>query len=227
MTDLSRDDVAWRRYEQNRPRTQVAIDPTVYSDFAGYYQLQDGPFYVVTARDGSLFTRVVGQADIEIFPESETQFFMKVLPVQVTFNREDDGSVNSLVHHQNGSDTPAQRVDEDVVRQSENELQRRIREKIPVPNSEVIIRRVIEEHLRGEPNFAAMSPNLAVLAREQAELVRTELLQAGSLKKVSFRGVNQSGFDVYDVEFERTQMEWGFAQGADEKLSGLYLRRSP
>ena len=110
MTDSTKDAVAWRRYEQNRPRTEVAIDTSAYGDYAGHYQLNDGPFYVVSARDGRLFTRVVGQSDIEIFPESETQFFMKVLPVQVTFIRDAHGVVSSLVHHQNGAEVTAVRV---------------------------------------------------------------------------------------------------------------------
>jgi DNA-binding transcriptional MerR regulator len=227
MTDANQDAVAWRRYEQNRPRTEVAIDTAVYSDYAGYYQLEDGPFYVVSTHDGRLFTRVVGQKDIEIFPESETQFFMKGLPVQVSFVRDAGGVVSSLVHHQNGAETLARRVERELVEAAEGELQRRIREKIAAPDSEAIMRRVIAEHMRGEPDYDGMSPALAALAREQAELVKAELAPVGALRDVSFRGVGQSGMDVYDVRFENANMEWGFALAADGKLAGLYLRRSP
>lgn len=227
MTETTQDAVAWRRYEQNRPRTEVAIDTSIYGDYAGYYQLKDGPFYVVTSRDGRLFTRVVGQADIEIFPESQTQFFMKVLPVQVAFVRDPDGLVSSLVHHQNGAEIVAVRVDPVLVTEAENDLQRRIREKIAAPDSEAIMRRILAEHMRGEPDFEAMSPALAALAREQLEIVKAELARAGALKDVKFRGVGQSGMDVYDVRFDHANMEWGFALGADGKISGLYLRPSP
>jgi hypothetical protein len=227
MADTTKDAVAWRRYEQNRPRTEVPIDTSVYSDYAGFYRLKDGPFYVVSSRDGRLYTRVVGQSDIEIFSESDTEFFMKVLPVQVTFRRDAEGVVGSLIHHQNGTETLADRVDPELVERAEEELHHRIREKIPMPNSEAIIRRVIAEHLRGEPDFDSMAPALAELARQQRDIIQADLARAGDLKDISFRGVSQAGWDVYDVRFVNTNMEWSFILGADGKISGLYLRPSP
>lgn len=227
MVEATSDAVAWRRYEQNRPRMEVSIDTSLYTAYAGSYRLQDGPFYVVTAKDNRLFTRVVGQPDIEIFPESETEFFMKVLPVQVTFVRDNDGKVDALVHHQNGTETPGERVDPELVERAEKELQRRIEDRIPMPNSEAIIQRIIAEHLRGEPDFDSMAPALAELARQQRDIIRADLARAGDLKDISFRGVSQAGWDVYDVRFANTTMEWSFILGADGKISGLYLRPSP
>jgi DNA-binding transcriptional MerR regulator len=226
-TETDKDAVAWRRYEQNRPRTEIAIDTSVYGDYAGHYQLKDGPYYVVSTGDGRLFTRVIGQSDIEIFPESETQFFMKVLPVQVTFIRDHRGVVSSLVHHQNGLETGATRVDAEIVEEAEEALHRRIRDKSPIPDSEAIIRRIIAEHIRGEPDFNSMSPPLAELAREQFDMIQANLAKAGALTGVAFRGVGQSGLDVYDVRFENADMEWGFGLGPDGKISALYLRPSP
>ncbi|CAN7261724.1 transcriptional regulator [Devosia sp. Root413D1] len=227
MTDSTNDTVAWRRYEQNRPRTEVAIDTSLYDDYAGYYRLEEGQFYVVSHRDGRIFTRVVGQSDIEIFPESPTLFFMKVLPVQVSFVRDPDGVVRSLVHHQNGAEIPARRVDAEPVRQAEEQLQKRIRDKVAAPDSEAILRRTIAEHMRGEPDFDNMAPPLAALAREQKDTVRAMLDAAGPLQALTFKGVGQAGFDVYHVRFENAEMEWGFALADDGKLGGLYLRPWP
>jgi len=227
MTDTTNDTVAWRRYEQNRPRTEITIDTSVYDDYAGYYRLEEGQFYIVSHRDGRIFTRVVGQSDIEIFPESPTQFFMKVLPVQVSFVRDADGVVRSLIHHQNGAETPARRVDAALVQQAEERLQTRIRDRVAAPDSEAILSRTIAEHMRGEPDFDNMAPPLAALAREQKDMVQTMLAAAGPLEGLTFKGVGQSGFDVYHVRFENTEMEWGLALGDDGKLSGLYLRPWP
>ena len=109
----------------------------------------------------------------------------------------------------------------------EEELHHRIREKIPMPNSEAIIRRVIAEHLRGEPDFDSMAPALAELARQQREIIQADLARAGDLKDISFKGVSQAGWDVYDVRFANANMEWSFILGADAKISGLYLKPSP
>ena len=219
------DAVAWRRYEQNRPRTEVAIDKAVYGDFVGTYQLEDGPFYVVSIRDGCLFVRVVGQSDIEIYPESETQFFMKVLPVQVTFIRDPNGSVDSLVHHQNGEETTAVRVSPELVERAEEELRKRVLEQVPIQGSEEIICRVVSEHIRAEPDYDSMSPALATLARQQFDIIQADLKRAGALKHF-VQGSRQSGMDIYDLRFDNAKMEWGFALGADGK-SSLYLRPSP
>jgi DNA-binding transcriptional MerR regulator len=220
------DTVAWKRYEQNRPRTEVAIDKAVYANYAGAYEFaDDGNYYFVVSRDGKLFTRVIGQADLEIFPESETNFFMKALPVQVTFIRDPDGAVNSLVHHQGGAEIKAVRVDAAVAAKAEAELEWRRREKIPQQGSEARLRRVIAAHQRGEPDYEEMSPMLAALAREQREAVVAGLKAVGALKSLKFRGVGVSGVDIYDVVFENDQMEWGIMIGRDGKISTLYFRQ--
>jgi hypothetical protein len=227
MADESQDTVAWRRYEQNRPRTEAAIDNVVYAEYAGSYRLVDGTYYFVVSRDGHLFTRVIGQQDIEIFPESETQFFMKALPVQVTFVHDPDGKVSSLIHHQNGAETKAERVHPAVAERAEAELDRRKREKIPDPRSEAVLRRVIAGYVRGEPDYDAMSPALATVARQQRDLSNAELARVGEFVSPTFKGVGQSGWDVYEAKFANADMEWDIMIGEDGKISGLFFRALP
>jgi DNA-binding transcriptional MerR regulator len=228
MADVSQDSLAWRRYEQARPRTEVAIDKALYADYAGAYALgEDGTYYFVESRDGKLFTRVIGQVDIEIFPESETEFFMKALPVQVTFIRDADGKVNSLVHHQGGLEIKAVRTDPRAAADAEAELALRKHDKRPQVGSEAALRGVIAEFLRGEPNYDNMSAALAALARDQRELMEAERKTVGPLQSLAFQGVGQSGVDVYHAKFANTEMEWGIIVGRDGKISTLYFRRLP
>lgn len=224
MPDESKNTVAWRRYEQNRPRTEVDVDPATYADYVGAYRLENGPFYFVTTRDGRLYTRVSGQADLEIVPEAADQFFMKALPVQVTFVRDAAGKVDHLVHHQHGEETSGRRVDDEEAGAAEAALRDRVRNKIPQPGSEAIIRRVIDEHLRGEVDFDAMSPPLAALARQQYDAIQAGLKDSGALIDLKFMGVNPEGWDVYVAQFEDAKIEWAFILAADGKISGLYLR---
>ena len=223
MAEPLRDTVAWRRYEQMRPRTEIAADPRLYDDYAGGYESEDGTFFIVSHRDGQLFYRAVGQPDIEIFPEGDAAFFMKLLPVQVTFQRDRDGQVRGLIHHQNGFEDHAVKMDLERVRRIDDELQQRIRDHTPVPDSESILRRVIEEHMRGEPDFDGMVPALAAAAAEQEGFIRSELDRAGELKTLSFKGVSY-GLDVYDVQFANAKMEWGFSLTRRGKIAALYLR---
>jgi hypothetical protein len=87
MTEISSDTIAWRRYEQARPQTEQKIDPDLYVDYDGYYLL-DTLAYVITLRDGRLFSRLTGQAELEIFPEDVDRFFYKAVQAQLTFTRD-------------------------------------------------------------------------------------------------------------------------------------------
>lgn len=152
---------------------------------------------------------------------------MKALPVQVTFIHNSTGDVTGLVHHQNGEEMRGARIDQAVLDAADSALQKRVREKIAFPRSEEILRRVIDEAIRGEPNYQAMSPALAALAREQREIVHATLKEAGKLEGLSFKGVSAQGWDVYEAKFETANMEWAFMLAADGTMTGLYLRPSP
>ncbi len=50
-----------------------------------------------------------GQPAVELYAESETEFFVEVVDAQITFVFNDAGEVESLVLHQGGRDTPGTR----------------------------------------------------------------------------------------------------------------------
>ena len=60
-------------------------------------------FSIPTARrDGALLAEVPGKGEIELFAESETDFFVRVMDAQVVFVRDASGVVTGLVLHQGG-----------------------------------------------------------------------------------------------------------------------------
>lgn len=227
MTDTSSDAIAWRRYEQARPRTEVAVAPAVYADYAGHYQLEDGPGLAIIHRDNHLFIQVTGQPEVEAFPESDHTFFLKLVPAQITFQRSADGRVDRLVLHQGGLDMPARRIDETASREIGAALEKRIHDRTPVPGSEALLRATIAEHMRGEPDYERMSPPLAAAARAQKDVIARDLARLGTLVDVTFRGVSQEGWDVYDVRFEHGEVEWSFVLTPEGKFGGMFLRPRP
>jgi hypothetical protein len=90
-------------------RSVVEVDPAVYDAYVGEYELQPGFVLSVTREGGRLMTQATGQAKVEIFPSSETEFFLKVVDAQITFVRGPGGAVDQLVLHQGGRDIPARR----------------------------------------------------------------------------------------------------------------------
>ena len=93
-------------------RTAVEVDPAIYDDYVGGYQLTEDLVFTVTRQGDRLFVQLTGQPRFEVFPESESRFFLRVVDAQITFGRAEDGSVDHLVLHQGGVDQRAGRVAE-------------------------------------------------------------------------------------------------------------------
>ncbi|MDP9631769.1 UNVERIFIED_ORG: DNA-binding transcriptional MerR regulator [Ensifer adhaerens] len=224
MTDLSPDTVAWRRYEQARPRTEVRFDPEKHGSVVGDFQFEAGDVLSVTRREDGLMAQLTGQNALEIYPEADDLFFYRIVQAQLSFTRNEQGEVEGVVLHQGGYEQAAKRIDETKARAVADDLEKRVKDKIPFPDSEALLRRVIAEHQRGEPDYEGMTPPLAAVAREQAPLAKAELDRLGSLQSVAFKGVLQEGWDVYDVRFEKGTLECGLMLAPGGKLSGIYFR---
>ena len=93
-------------------RTVVEVDPAMYDDYVGRYQLAENVLFAVTRQGDRLFVQLTGQPRFEVFPESETTYFYRVVDAQITFGRGEDGSVDHLVLHQNDMDQRAERIED-------------------------------------------------------------------------------------------------------------------
>jgi len=97
------------KYEIPRERVAIKVDPKIYDAYVGQYEI--GPNFILTiTREGDhLMGQPGGQAKAELFPESETKFFLKVVDAQVTFVKDDKGQVTDLILHQ-GVDQLAKKI---------------------------------------------------------------------------------------------------------------------
>lgn len=86
------------------------VDPAVYTHYVGTYAVAPTFSLAVTIENNRLYAQATGQPRFELFPSSETEFFLKVVDAQVSFVRNDKGEVDTLVLHQNGMDMPAKRI---------------------------------------------------------------------------------------------------------------------
>jgi CubicO group peptidase (beta-lactamase class C family) len=93
------------------PKTEsVFVDEATLESYVGKYEL--APSFVITVtREGTrLFAQATGQNRFEVFPESKTKFFLKVVEAQVSFQTNDKGEVTQLTLHQNGRNQPGKRL---------------------------------------------------------------------------------------------------------------------
>jgi len=87
----------------------VQIDPKIFDAYAGEYQL--GHDLVIRVfREGDRFWVQAGeQQRLEIFPESESKFFLKAVEARITFVKDATGKVTHLILHQTG-DVEAKKI---------------------------------------------------------------------------------------------------------------------
>jgi hypothetical protein len=91
-------------------RTVATVDPKVYDAYVGQYQLAPTFILTVTREGDRLMTQATGQGKLEVFPESDTKFFLKLVDAQITFVKDDSGKVTYLILHQGGRDQKATRM---------------------------------------------------------------------------------------------------------------------
>lgn len=223
-TAQSEDAVAQRRYEQARPRREVSIDPELLDGFVGHYQLAPYAIFSITRDGAHLFAQLTGQPSNEIFPESDHDFFLKVVPAQITFVTDGQARAGKLVLHQNGSDQVAMRIDEADANAAIETLRRRIKENIPAPGSESALRRIIVEGRRGQPDYDQMVERLAQAVRQQLPTAQRDLGALGELQSIAFRAVGPDGSDIYDVHFAGGNTQWRIGLTPDGKVSVLFYR---
>ncbi|MDQ3013107.1 MAG: serine hydrolase [Acidobacteriota bacterium] len=90
------------KYEVPRERVAIKVDPKLFDAYVGEYELAP-TFTIKISRDGDrLMATPTGQPPAELFPESETKFFLKVVDAQISFVKDDKGAVTHLILHQGG-----------------------------------------------------------------------------------------------------------------------------
>jgi serine-type D-Ala-D-Ala carboxypeptidase/endopeptidase len=108
-------DVHAKRFEGQPPappeHKQVSVDPKIFDGYLGTYQLAPN-FAITITRDGDhLFEQATGQQKLEIFPEGDRDYFLKVVDAQITFVTDSAGRATEIILHQNGLEVHGKRVE--------------------------------------------------------------------------------------------------------------------
>ncbi len=98
------------KLERPAERTPIKIDPAFFENLIGEYQLQPGFVLTISSEADKIYAQATGQPRFEIFPESETEYFLKVVDAQITFVKDENGKYSKLTLHQNGRDMLAERI---------------------------------------------------------------------------------------------------------------------
>lgn len=92
-------------------RKAITLPAQTLDKYVGEYQLMPNLTLTVLNEGGKLFVRVTGQGNLEMFPETEKDFFLKVVDAQIKFETDASGKVTGLLFKQGGgSGMPAPKI---------------------------------------------------------------------------------------------------------------------
>ncbi|MFH0346020.1 serine hydrolase [Bacillus vallismortis] len=89
--------------ERPADKKKKEVDPAIYSRYVGSYSFQDGTAARVTAENEKLYLQITGQVRLELFPSSETRFFLRSLSVEIEFLLGDDVA-KSFILYEDGTE---------------------------------------------------------------------------------------------------------------------------
>jgi hypothetical protein len=102
--------------EPPEPRVAIKLDPKLLDAVVGQYELAPkdtfpkGAKVTIWREGGQLVGQVQGENTIQgafnIYPASETNFFIKLNGAQLTFIKNDQGQVTSVIHHSSRAGVP-------------------------------------------------------------------------------------------------------------------------
>lgn len=88
----------------------ITLSEATLDRYTGEFELQPG-FTITFTREGNrLMTQATGQGKFEVFAESETKFFLKVVEAQVEFVADPDGKFNRMILYQGGQKVEGKRI---------------------------------------------------------------------------------------------------------------------
>jgi CubicO group peptidase (beta-lactamase class C family) len=205
---------------QPAERTIAKIDPKVFDAYAGAYLV--GRRYMTASREGERFyAHLAGQQPVEIFPQSDHEFFLKTVDAQLTFKAGPDGKATQVTLRQNGEDQAGTRLidsEAKLVTEALAAAPKKFKDQAQDPRTEAALRQLLDDIRRGEPKYDQIIPSLANFLRQDLPEIQGEMKKLGALKAMAFKGVTLGGADIYQVTFENGEMVCRIILSSDAKI---------
>jgi len=99
------------KYDLPKERKAIAVSQGVLDKYVGEYQLSAAIVFTISKDANKLMLSIIGQPKMELFAETETDFFLKTVDAQVTFVKDASGAVTQLLFKQGGGNgSPAKKI---------------------------------------------------------------------------------------------------------------------
>ena len=91
-------------------RQTISLAAAAFDAYVGEYQLAPNFILTITREGDKFMSQATGQGKLEIYAESETKFFLRVVDAQLQFVKDGDGKVLRLILYQGGREMPAIKI---------------------------------------------------------------------------------------------------------------------
>ncbi|RIA10360.1 CubicO group peptidase (beta-lactamase class C family) [Flavobacteriaceae bacterium MAR_2010_72] len=105
--------IVGKEIDKAAPADKVAITlaPEILKQYIGKYEIMPQFIIEITVNENQIFAQATGQPQFEIFAEKEDSFFLKVVPAELIFNKDDKGKVVSATLNQGGQQMTGSKLD--------------------------------------------------------------------------------------------------------------------
>jgi serine-type D-Ala-D-Ala carboxypeptidase/endopeptidase len=94
-----------------RTRHETQLDPRVLDRYVGRYQIEPEGILTITREGDGLFVQATNDIKVRLYPESERDFFAKVVDARISFAADGQSPATRLTLHQFGRDHVAPRIE--------------------------------------------------------------------------------------------------------------------
>lgn len=91
-------------------KSLAKINPQTYESYVGQYEFSPGSSFTVTSENGKIFGQPQGRGRVELFPESETIYFMLIQGTTITFIKDEKGQTIEMVLRRGARESKARRI---------------------------------------------------------------------------------------------------------------------
>jgi DNA-binding transcriptional MerR regulator len=201
---------------------QVPSDLAALDRYAGYY-LRNRALGVSTIirKDAKLFLEPIGQPVLELEQTDEAEFALPKFDLVLCFDKVEEGLAHRLVIWQCGTALRLERIDGETSKNLKQAISDRIRDSVPMPGSEQVLRQILETGRAGNFNYDQMSTEFAQIVRTQGAYWQIVGQYFGAIVSIEFLRVSNQGWDIYRVQHENDVHQYRIALGDDGKVYGF------
>lgn len=98
------------QYPLKELKKSIIVEESVLREYVGTYEISPTFTIAVTYEGDGLQIQATGQPKVNIYPETETKFYLKIVEARVDFERNVTNQVERLVLYQNGAVMPGKKI---------------------------------------------------------------------------------------------------------------------